>query len=121
MDGIKGLKVIEIVPNTISSTQIVCIKSVIILFIIVSIVFLLLTIKTKKESNIQILPSITLIILSGFLLLTTKIGIDNYEKEFQNNNIDYIYTLEIIDDNYFIDTNIYEILNIENNTIKAIK
>lgn len=121
MDGIEGLKLVSITPNILSNTQIIFIKFIIVSLSITSILSLFISIKNNKESKARFIPPLILIFISAILIVMTITGLNNYKKNVASGNVDDIYIFEIVDDNYYIDSNIYKTLEIDENIIKIIK
>lgn len=121
MDGIEGLKLISVAPNILSNTQIIFIKFIIIFLSITSILSLFLVIKNNKESKARFIPPIILIITTAILALIIFYGLENYNKELANCNVDTVYTFEIVNEDYNIDLDKYEIIEMTDTTITVIQ
>lgn len=121
MDGIEGLKLISITPNILSNTQIIFVKFIIIFLSITSILSLFLAIKNNAESKARFIPPIVLIIITILLSVVIVYGLKNYSKDIANCNVDIIYTFEIVNEDYSIDLDKYEIIELADNTITVIQ
>lgn len=123
MLGTSGLQLISENANTISNIQIILLKSVYILFFIITIFSFLVTRKyaSKGSSISKYLPSISLCFLSAVFFTVISTGLKQQGENAKYNNADLIYTFEIKNDDYYIDTDIYEVLDINDKTIVLLK